>query len=70
MAGEESLERRLTRRIHAETMKTLHRSNGSGHDDRSAIVEQRQCLLNRKQRSARIQAEGRINVLLGHLAQW
>src|SRR5258708_1053648 len=57
-------------RRHPQTQKTLHRSNGSGHDDRSAIVEQRQRLLNRKQRSARIQAEGRIKVLLGNLAQW
>jgi hypothetical protein len=31
------------------------------------VVEQRQRLLNRKQRSARIQAEGRIEVLLGNL---
>src|SRR5258707_5103318 len=44
--------------------------NCSGHDDRSTIVEQRQRLLDRKQRSARIQAEGRIEVLLGNLAQW
>src|SRR5258707_2517264 len=44
--------------------------NCSGHDDRSTIFEQRQRLLDRKQRSARIQAEGRIEVLLGNLAQW
>src|SRR5258707_871596 len=35
----------------------------------SCIVEQRQRLLNRKQRSGRIQTEGRIEVLLGNLAQ-
>src|ERR1700712_2632056 len=34
------------------------------------MVEQRQRFLNRKQRSARIQAEGRIEVLLGNLSQW
>jgi hypothetical protein len=33
-------------------------------------VEQRQRFLNRKQRSARVQAEGRVEVLLGNLAQW
>src|SRR5580658_6898079 len=41
----------------------------TGHEDRSAIVEQRQRLLNRKQRAARIQAEGRIEMLLGNFAQ-
>src|SRR6202043_1140261 len=56
--------------MHAETRITFHRSNGPGHEDRSAIVEQRQRLLNRKQRGARIQAEGRIEMLLGNLAQW
>src|ERR1700675_4102862 len=34
------------------------------------MLEQRQRLLTRKQRSARIQAEGRIEMLLGNLAQW
>src|SRR6202007_762810 len=39
-------------------------------EDRSPIREQPQRLLNRKQRAARIQAEGRIEMLLGNLAQW
>ena len=43
-------------------------SHGPGHEDRSAIVEQRQGLLNREQRAARIQAEGRIEMLLGRKA--
>jgi hypothetical protein len=30
---------RLARQIHTETRKTFHRSNWSGHDDRSAIVD-------------------------------
>jgi hypothetical protein len=34
------------------------------------ILEQRQRLLDRKQRAARIQAEGRVEMLLGNLAQW
>ena len=38
-------------------------------NDRSAIVDQRQRLLNRKQRSAHIQVEGLIDVLVGDLAQ-
>ena len=33
-------------------------------------VEQRQRLLDRKQRAARVQVEGHIEVLLGNLAQW
>src|ERR1700733_9027358 len=42
----------------------------TGHEDRSAIVEQRQRLLNCKQRAAHVQAEGRIEVLFGNFAQW
>src|ERR1700730_18337688 len=42
----------------------------TGQDDRSAIVEQRQPLLDRKQRSTHNQAEARIEVLLGNLAQF
>src|SRR5580704_10677605 len=66
----EGAQRQLARGIHAETRETLRRSIGPGHDDRSTIAEQRQRLLNRKQRAAHIQVEGRIEVLLGNLAQW
>src|ERR1700733_11716159 len=66
----EGAQRQLARGIHAETRETLRRSIGTGHDDRRAIAEQRQRLLNRKQRAAHIQIEGRIEVLLRNLTQW
>src|ERR1700688_2347161 len=50
--------------------KPFTEATGPDHDDRSAIVEQRQRLLNRKQRSAHDQVEARIEVLLGNLAQF
>jgi hypothetical protein len=50
--------------------ETFYRSNGPDHDDRCAIVEQWQRLLNRKQRSAHNQVEARIEVLLSNLAQF
>src|ERR1700728_2411383 len=65
----EGAQRQLARGIHPETRETLRRSIGPGHDDRRAIAEQRQCLLNREQRAAHIQIEGRIEVLLGDLTQ-
>src|ERR1700748_2013368 len=66
----ERVQRQLARGIYAETRETFRRSIGPCHDDRRAVVEQRQRLLNREQRTAHIQVECRIEVLLRNLTQW
>src|SRR5699024_5412374 len=62
-------QRGLAGRVDAPVGPPLDRGNRSGHEDRAAVVEHRQRLLNGEQGAAGIQAEDRIEVVLRDFAE-
>ena len=59
----------FARCIHTPIGVAPERRVRPGHEDRASIVEQRQRLLDREQRAARVQREGGIELLLGDLPE-
>src|ERR1700736_3815908 len=56
----------LTRGVDAEGGSTLHTRDGAVENDRATILQERQCLLHRKQRSPYIDVEQLVEMLFGN----